>query len=133
MTKIHKPTDPDELKRILDLGGSVFVGRVFGMLAVSRAFGDKDFKTPADFVSAEPAVDSIQLTPEHEYVAHYIRYMSCFSILGMTEHLLNTLLTYIVGNLHQVHCDRLRWSLGRGNIYGSCKCRTTDEGGQRNS
>eukprot|EP01102_Stenamoeba_stenopodia_P022646 TRINITY_DN9523_c0_g2_i2.p1 TRINITY_DN9523_c0_g2~~TRINITY_DN9523_c0_g2_i2.p1 ORF type:complete len:516 (+),score=110.47 TRINITY_DN9523_c0_g2_i2:570-2117(+) len=57
----HKPNDPKEKKRIEDLGGAVFGGRVFGTLAVSRSFGDPEYKLPisqANFISSEPYVAS---------------------------------------------------------------------------
>jgi serine/threonine protein phosphatase PrpC/pSer/pThr/pTyr-binding forkhead associated (FHA) protein len=44
MSDDHKPTRPDESKRIRDAGGFVINNRVMGELAVSRAFGDVDFK-----------------------------------------------------------------------------------------
>jgi len=55
----HKPTTADERKRIEDAGGHVVFGRVLGSLAVSRAFGDSEFKVPrnrsqSDFVSSDP-------------------------------------------------------------------------------
>jgi serine/threonine protein phosphatase PrpC len=40
----HKPSREDELQRIRDAGGLVINKRVMGELAVSRAFGDKEFK-----------------------------------------------------------------------------------------
>lgn len=44
-TKDHKPNDPDETKRI-NIHGFVnsYCNRICGTLAVSRAFGDNDFK-----------------------------------------------------------------------------------------
>eukprot|EP01090_Pellita_catalonica_P010366 TRINITY_DN2180_c0_g1_i3.p1 TRINITY_DN2180_c0_g1~~TRINITY_DN2180_c0_g1_i3.p1 ORF type:complete len:266 (-),score=47.85 TRINITY_DN2180_c0_g1_i3:332-1129(-) len=48
LTKIHKPTDPDERKRIEDANGVVFNGRLSGVIAVSRSFGDVDLKVPFD-------------------------------------------------------------------------------------
>jgi len=58
LSKKHNPTDPDEKKRILDMGGSIVFGRVFGTLAVSRGFGDMTYKTPGkEFVSVEPHVE----------------------------------------------------------------------------
>jgi serine/threonine protein phosphatase PrpC len=40
----HKPGRPDEAQRIRDAGGFVINNRVMGELAVSRAFGDCEFK-----------------------------------------------------------------------------------------
>jgi serine/threonine protein phosphatase PrpC len=44
MTVDHKPSREDESKRIRDAGGFVINNRVMGELAVSRAFGDSEFK-----------------------------------------------------------------------------------------
>lgn len=43
-TRDHKPTDPEERARISSAGGFVRNGRVNGELALSRAFGDWEFK-----------------------------------------------------------------------------------------
>ena len=59
-TKDHKPTDPVERARVRGAGGFVVQGRVDGGLAVSRAFGDFEYKMRSDLpavrqrVSAEP-------------------------------------------------------------------------------
>ncbi|GMH59662.1 hypothetical protein TL16_g02876 [Triparma laevis f. inornata] len=45
MTNDHKPTRPDEAQRVRDAGGFILHKRVMGELAISRAFGDKGFKT----------------------------------------------------------------------------------------
>ena len=44
LSQDHKPDRPDELQRIRDNNGQVTRNRVYGMLAVSRAFGDRRFK-----------------------------------------------------------------------------------------
>jgi serine/threonine protein phosphatase PrpC len=44
MSVDHKPGREDESKRIRDAGGFVINNRVMGELAVSRAFGDSEFK-----------------------------------------------------------------------------------------
>ena len=42
----HKPTREDEAARVKAAGGFIVHGRVMGELAVSRAFGDVEFKKP---------------------------------------------------------------------------------------
>lgn len=44
MTTDHKPSNEGERNRILSVGGRVENDRVDGSLAVSRAFGDRDYK-----------------------------------------------------------------------------------------
>lgn len=69
LTTLHKASDPGEKKRIEQLGGHVFFGRVFGALAVSRSFGDSKFKMPKtsqNFVSWEPAIRSTDISPAHK-------------------------------------------------------------------
>ena len=44
LSQDHKPSREDEAKRIRDAGGFVINNRVMGELAVSRAFGDAEFK-----------------------------------------------------------------------------------------
>jgi protein phosphatase 2C family protein 2/3 len=76
----HKPYHYNEQVRILKAGGFVFQGRVLARnpplvgLAVSRALGDKDFKTllrtasHLDLVSSEPDVVHWKLTPEDHFM-----------------------------------------------------------------
>jgi len=45
----HKPTDAKEKERIEAAKGYVSLQRVDGQLALSRAFGDRQLKTPTDF------------------------------------------------------------------------------------
>ena len=44
ITKDHKCSDAEEVKRIRDKGGIVFRERVFGTLMLTRSFGDKEMK-----------------------------------------------------------------------------------------
>ena len=44
VTQDHKPSNPPELERIQNAGGSVMIQRVNGSLAVSRALGDFEYK-----------------------------------------------------------------------------------------
>lgn len=70
----HKPTLPVERSRITGAGGCVLNGRVDGGLAVSRAFGDFDYKMRSDLsilqqkVSPEPDVTVISRTDKDEYL-----------------------------------------------------------------
>jgi len=69
LTFKHKPNDKDERQRIEDAGGHVVFGRVLGSLAVSRALGDAEFKTPRnkaekDFVSSDPFLKTVQIGPD---------------------------------------------------------------------
>eukprot|EP01130_Rhizamoeba_saxonica_P017309 TRINITY_DN834_c0_g1_i2.p1 TRINITY_DN834_c0_g1~~TRINITY_DN834_c0_g1_i2.p1 ORF type:complete len:294 (-),score=88.71 TRINITY_DN834_c0_g1_i2:67-948(-) len=68
LTFPHKASDPDEKERIKNLGGHVFFNRVFGSLAVSRAFGDSRFKKPTssnNFVSHVPYISKKELQPSN--------------------------------------------------------------------
>lgn len=69
LTYRHKPSSPEERKRIEEAGGHVVFGRVMGTLAVSRAFGDFEFKVPtnkskADYVSSDPYLAVEELTED---------------------------------------------------------------------
>lgn len=84
LTTPHKANDPTEKKRIEDLGGLVFFGRVFGQLAVSRSFGDSKFKKPlanADFVSCLPSVQVHQLNPKHKFLV-----LACDGLWDVMDH-----------------------------------------------
>lgn len=44
LSRDHKPTDPEEMRRIEAAGGVVFQARVDGNLSLSRAMGDRPYK-----------------------------------------------------------------------------------------
>ena len=58
ITTDHICSDSSEVNRIRNTGGAVFSGRVFGVLMLTRSFGDKEFKqcgvlaTPSIFISS---------------------------------------------------------------------------------
>jgi len=82
----HKPDREDEAKRIEAAGGFVSFRRVLGRLAVSRAFGDEEYKVVSDksksepsdksksepLVIAEPEIRYEQLVPQDEFL-----FMAC--------------------------------------------------------
>ena len=69
ITVDHKPTDPVEMKRISALGGTVVnrmgVYRVNGVLAVSRAFGNRSLK---QVIRPDADIFSVKLVPEDDYL-----------------------------------------------------------------
>jgi len=85
----HKPDREDEAERIEAAGGFVSFHRVLGRLAVSRAFGDQDYKVMPDrssgksLVIADPEIRVEQLTPQDEFL-----FMACdglFDVFGSQE------------------------------------------------
>jgi len=73
LTQKHKPSDASEKARIEKAGGHVLFGRVLGSLAVARAFGDIEFKYPANqaddhFVSSEPYINMVEISKEHPFM-----------------------------------------------------------------
>uniref|UniRef100_A0A6B2LDJ2 protein-serine/threonine phosphatase n=1 Tax=Arcella intermedia TaxID=1963864 RepID=A0A6B2LDJ2_9EUKA len=60
----HKATDKNEQFRISSIGGKIFLNRVFGTLAVTRAFGDFKYKrprNPEDYITSLPFITSGKL------------------------------------------------------------------------
>lgn len=72
ITTRHLASSTREAKRIRDMGGRVFFGRVDGVLAVSRAFGDAQHKKPQakeDFVTVNPGeITTIDLEFHDKYL-----------------------------------------------------------------
>eukprot|EP01118_Nematostelium_gracile_P010412 TRINITY_DN3581_c0_g1_i1.p1 TRINITY_DN3581_c0_g1~~TRINITY_DN3581_c0_g1_i1.p1 ORF type:complete len:149 (-),score=35.84 TRINITY_DN3581_c0_g1_i1:3-449(-) len=69
----HGPTQATEKARIEKAGGKVLFGRVQGVLAVARAFGDIDYKLPNcmgsdDFVTAKPFLNKVEITDDVEFL-----------------------------------------------------------------
>ena len=56
LSEDHKPSREDEAKRIRDSGGFVINNRVMGELAVSRAFGDSEFKKGIQSIIQEEGI-----------------------------------------------------------------------------
>ena len=70
ITRDQKASAPDEVSRIAKAGGFVNNGRVMGVLAVARAFGDASLKTPevSKAVTAEPEITSFRPLLEDEFI-----------------------------------------------------------------
>eukprot|EP01134_Creolimax_fragrantissima_P006422 CFRG6422T1 len=70
----HKPTNPEEVRRIIAADGYVEFGRVRGNLALSRAVGDFEFKTKQNFpaedqmVTANPDIIEHPLNEDVEFM-----------------------------------------------------------------
>ena len=79
LTKLHKPhrnINAEELDRVRQAGGTVIGGRVQGLLAVSRALGDRLLKPPVargTFVSYRPDLLKVPLDP----ALHPFAIMAC--------------------------------------------------------
>jgi protein phosphatase 2C family protein 2/3 len=74
LSEDHKPTGPNELRRIEAAGSTVEGGRVNGVLGVSRAIGDFDFKDRPDLpwtdqaVTAKPDITEIEMTRDDSFI-----------------------------------------------------------------
>jgi protein phosphatase PTC2/3 len=55
----HKPSNPDEEKRIKEAGGHVFWDRISGMLNVSRALGDLTYKNKTNLDAEDQQVTCV--------------------------------------------------------------------------
>jgi len=70
LSQDHRPTTPSEVERLKKRGVGFQDGRLFGTLSVTRAHGDREFKskTLEGILIAEPEVTIIDLTPQDEFV-----------------------------------------------------------------
>ena len=62
----HRATDTNEYNRIVQNGGIVFAGRVYGTLMLSRAFGDWELKSYG--VISDPHVTKININENDKYI-----------------------------------------------------------------
>ena len=60
-TKQHKPYFDSEYARIVNAGGFVYRRRVEGLLALSRSFGDFNFKKESQLIIADPHIGGVLL------------------------------------------------------------------------
>jgi len=68
LTEKHVPANPTEAARLSDAGCMVAAGRVGGVLAVSRSFGDSEFKVDKSFVISVPHVSVTDMTENDEFL-----------------------------------------------------------------
>lgn len=74
LTNDHKPDNKNERERIYKAGSFVFKGRISGILAVSRAFGDFAFKEEGELsykdrpVICHPDVNVHPITSDDQYI-----------------------------------------------------------------
>jgi protein phosphatase 1L len=78
LTTDHRPSDPNEFKRIMENGGRIENGRLYGVLAPSRCFGDNDVRSriPEGVLISEPSVSSCEVDEQK------IRTKTCFMIVA---------------------------------------------------
>lgn len=69
--RLHRMSESDECERIIAAGGTVLKNRVNGVLAISRAFGDIEFKGSNPLhglVIAVPDIHVERITPMTEFI-----------------------------------------------------------------
>jgi serine/threonine protein phosphatase PrpC len=76
LTYDHRAEDEGEQKRIQDAGGFIARGRVLGILAVTRSFGDHGMK---EFVTAQPYITTTILGSEESgsEITHPFLILAC--------------------------------------------------------
>ena len=74
MSETHKPSNEEEKKRIEKAGMKVIKGRINCVIAVSRSFGDKDFKSVSQKnqdeqpISCVPSISRTTLTDNDTFI-----------------------------------------------------------------
>jgi len=69
LSEDHKCTNPKEAQRILEISGAFIKDdRVNGLIAVTRAFGDHNMKSGADYLLIEPHCVSVELLPTDKFL-----------------------------------------------------------------
>ena len=66
LTYEHRASDSNEYKRIINGGGIVLEGRIYGSLMLSRAFGDWEFKNYG--LICEPFINERKINDNDKYV-----------------------------------------------------------------
>ena len=74
MSQDHKPDNVEELRRIEAAGGFVEEGRVRGILSLSRALGDLEYKlnkkigVEAQMITCVPEIKKVELTSDDKFL-----------------------------------------------------------------
>ena len=74
MSQDHKPDNTEELRRIEAAGGFVEDGRVRGILSLSRALGDLEYKlnrkvpVEAQMITCVPEIKTVQLSDQDKFL-----------------------------------------------------------------
>jgi len=102
LSVLHHPGVPEEKSRIEKAGGMVTFdrlgnSRVFGVLAVSRAFGDFEFKVPTEMVTAQPHVKSITIPIRNDLLL-----LSCDGLFEPKEMTIEFIVSFIENQLQLV-------------------------------
>ena len=84
-TTDHHPINLKERLRILYAGGTTYLGRVDGELAVSRAFGDFKYKTNKDLLADKQKVIAKPTITEFELDKRDLLFLSCDGVLEKTS------------------------------------------------
>ena len=116
----HKPSNSDEKSRIEGAGGRVSNDRVLGMLGVSRAFGDNDYKCTkgkregyngsSDLVSAIPTITRHSITKDDDFMV--LASDGLFDMMTPED---------VVAFVAQKRCSVLKHE-GSGTCTGTCSC-----------